>query len=545
MSDQNAVELIFRADRKFGSRTQLDQFRDEIAHHFAPWDASWQQDLVLGEDFAAHLIDGTPLLLARDYINQIGSILRPAGKQWFWRRTGDEKLNEDAANRAYLDWRSKQTMRAIFERETGAVSALKHSDRFYGLYGDAVLSVDVSDRLDGLRIKSYHSKDCVWSIGPSNKADVFTRREKMTVRNMAWKFGEEKLHPKTREKLAKTPDMELVVQHDVMPAEDYDRIKNAAAFARKPGEFVSIWTDVEQKHVMRQATQPTMRYVVPRSVTLPNNPYGISMATIIALPDARLIQQQALAILEAAERQVDPPIVAMDGDAIRGDIDLSRGKITWVDRAYDDRTGAPLVPLELAKNFQLGVESLMRTEAQITRAFHLDQLRMPDTGRTKAVEEVQFLIDEYIRSALPLFAPMQVEYNAEFLYEVDNVLTSMGTWENDEIPQDLMQDESGIEFAWDNPLTDMIERQKATVVAEVGQLAQVIAALEAGAAQAKSLARLDYGEMFEDAVVGLQGSKYILEDEQKEEAQQGVEQQQQVDALMANAPNIAPATRKE
>jgi hypothetical protein len=87
MSDDNAVELIRRSDRRFSKRAQLDSFRQEVALNFAPWLAEWTTELQLGDDYAAHLIDGTPLLLARDFVGQIGAMLRPPGKQWFWHRT--------------------------------------------------------------------------------------------------------------------------------------------------------------------------------------------------------------------------------------------------------------------------------------------------------------------------------------------------------------------------------------------------------------------------------------------------------------------------
>ena len=95
MADDNAIELLKRGDARFSARAQLDSFRQEIALNFAPQHASWTTELQLGEDFAAHLMDGTPLIVAEDYIGMIGSMLRPAGRQWFWHRTPYEDLNNE------------------------------------------------------------------------------------------------------------------------------------------------------------------------------------------------------------------------------------------------------------------------------------------------------------------------------------------------------------------------------------------------------------------------------------------------------------------
>jgi hypothetical protein len=271
-------------------------------------------------------------------------------------------------------------------------------------------------------------------------------------------------------------------------------------------------------------------------VTLPGNPYAISPATTIALPDARLIQQQALAILEAAEKQVNPPLVATY-DTIRGDVSLRGGDITWVDRDYDARSGAPVMPLELAKNFQLGVESLMRTENQITKAFFLDILRMPDTRRTKSTVEVQFQIDEYIRAALPLFAPMQAEYNDPLLYEIDAQIDAAGGFNGMDRPDELKGTE--FVFGWDNPLTEMLERQKAQRASELGQLANAWAALEAASAQSPALKQIDVSKGFRETAIAIGTAGWLLDEEAASEAGQQGAQANQMREMVGSAPNIS------
>ncbi len=539
--DDNAKELLKRGDARFAARADLDNFRQEIALNFAPWDASWTEELQWGEDFASHLVDGTPLLLARDYVNMIPSFLRPPGKQWFWRRTSSEDLNNDPQAREYLDWRSRQTMRIIFDRETGAQKAFKVSDRFYGLYGDAVLSVDTCDKQESLRFEAEHTKNCVWAIGKDNRANVMTRKMMMSARQIIERWKDKpgcKIHHKVEEAYDKNPDQTFEVRHEVLPAMEYDAYRKVG-MRRQQGQFASVWIDATNKHVIKDGvTTQTFRYVVPISVQMPHVPYGISMATTIALPDARLIQQQALAILEAAERQVDPPLIA-PYDTMRGDVSLQRGHINWYEPSYDTRSGQPVEALELGKNFQLGVDSLLRTEGQITRAFHLDMLRMPDTRNSKSVEEIQFKIDEYVRSALPLFAPMQAEYNESMLFEVDAVCRSVGMFPDSEIPDVLRRSGEDVQYAWDNPLSDMMERQKAQEVAEIGQLANAVAALEEAAKAAPAIKTLDTKGMFKEAAVGLGGARHLLSEDEAEEAQAAIEQGNQTQQMIEAAPNMA------
>lgn len=533
MADDNALELLKRGDARFSKRQQLDTFRQEVALNFAPWHASFTTELNLGDDFAAHLIDGTPLLLARDFIGQVGAMTRPPGKQYFWHRSHMDRINESREAREYLDWRSTQMMRIMTDRVTGFQRATKQADEFFALFGDAVLSVDLSSHQDSLRVRSWHSKDCVWAIGHENKADTITRREMVPARIMRQRYGEKNLHENVKTACEKNPDQEFEVRHEVLPADEYDYYK--PSLKRKAGQWASVWIDATNKKVLRETTQSTFRYVIPRWVTLPGWAYAISPATTIALPDARLIQQQAGAILEAAEKQVNPPTVAY-ADSFRGDFSLAAGHITWIDRQWDNKSQDPVTPLELAKNFGLGVDSLLRTEAQLSRAFYLDVLRMPDTRRSKSTVETQFLIDEYVRAALPLFAPIQSEYIEALLFEVDGMIELAGGYDR-ERPAILRNED--LTFSWDNPLSEMIERQQAQMVYATSALAQSIAGLEAAAQQATALKQINTIKMTRDSVMAVGAAKWLLDETESEEAMEAGAQQGMMQGAIAAAPNIA------
>lgn len=535
MADANAVELLKRGDKRFAKRASLESFWQEVMLNFWPWHASFGTELQWGEDFAAHLTDGSPTLLARDFIGQIGAMLRPPGKQWLWHRSSHEEVNDDAEARDYLDWRSKQMMRIMTDRVTGFHGACKMDDEFFGLIGNSVLSVDLNAKQDSLRFLSHHVKDVVWAVGAENKADIITRKETAPVRVVMQRFRlpGDKLHEKVKELYDKDPDAEMEIRHEVLPCEDYEAYnKKTPGF----GKYCSIWIDVTNKHVMRETKQQTLRYVVSGWARMPNSPYAISPATTIALPDARLIQQQAIAILEAAEKQINPPLIATS-DAIRGDIRLDSLGVTWVDRNYDERAGDPLRALELGKNFQLGVDALMRTEHQLTRAFYLDTLRMPDTRSSKSVEEVQFKIDEYVRAALPLFAPMQTEKNEAMLYEVDGLIALTGGYEGRKPPKSLK--ESDIVFAWDNPLSDMIERQKAQKLGELSQLAQTSAALEAAAMQAPALKQINVGKAFRESAIGIGSASWLYTKDEAAAEEKKLQEAAAEQSMIAAAPNIS------
>jgi len=241
-----------------------------------------------------------------------------------------------------------------------------------------------------------------------------------------------------------------------------------------------------------------------------------------------------VAILEAAERQLSPPLIAFQ-DSIRGDMRLDG--ITWVDRSFADKGVDPVTPLDLGKHFNLGVDSIMRTEGQLIRAFCLDRLRMPDTRTTKTREEAAFLIDEFIRAAVPLFSPMKVEYNDELLYEIDTLIERAGGYASRPKPDELRDVE--IAFAWDNPLTDMLERQKVQRIAEAAQIGQTIAGLAAAAGQVPELQQTDLAKMYRDGMMAIGNAAWLVDIKTSRKNAAAGAQANQLREMVAAAPNIA------
>jgi hypothetical protein len=135
---------------------------------------------------------------------------------------------------------------------------------------------------------------------------------------------------------------------------------------------------------------------------------------VVALPDARLIQQMTLTLLEAGQKAVDPPLKAT-AEAIVGGVNTFNGGLTWVDYEYDERMGAAIEPLIDTSRFNLawGESREQQVEKLITEAFFLNVINLPEnTGAEKMTAyETSERVKEYIRRALPLFEPMETEYN--------------------------------------------------------------------------------------------------------------------------------------
>ena len=223
--------------------------------------------------------------------------------------------------------------------------------------------------------------------------------------------------------------------------------------------YFSIYYDRENNHIMEAVPVWINEYRIPRWQMVSGSQYAFSPATITALPDARLIQSMAYTILEAGEKAVNPPIIATQ-DVVRSDVSMYAGGITWVDQEYDEKTGAALRPLtQDLRGLPFGQEMIEDSRGMIHQAFFLHKLNLPERAPEMTAYEVGQRVQEYIRGALPIFEPMEDEYNGSICDVTFETLFRAGQFGSpDDIPRSLRA--NGVEFIYRSPLHDAIEEQK-------------------------------------------------------------------------------------
>jgi hypothetical protein len=465
------TDLLAAGDRLYGKRQNLLNHWQDIAEQFAPDIADFTTTLTLGTDYAANLVTSYPLLVAREMTDQFGAMLRPSVKEAAIMYV--EGL-DDHEGKAWLQEKSKVQRRAMQDRKAQYVVAAKQFERDYALFGNAVQSIETMPDKSSLLFRKWHLRDTVWSDDLSGMTECVHRKWNPTAYELKRTFGEKRLHEAVRDKLgySKDPYCEIAVRHVVVPLDMYD---GPDKFRTK---FVSLFIDVENNHVMEATGQNDMMYVVSRWQRIAGTQYAASPAVICALPEARLLQAMTFTLLEAGEKHTNPPLLATEG-MIRGDINVRAGDVTIVSAEYDERTGAVLRPLTQDKSgMPLGLELQQRSEEMLRKAFYADKLQIPQRGGPQETAyEVGQRVQQYIRDALPLIEPMEVEVNGQIYERSFNVLFREGVFgPPDSIPQSLSK--ASVEFKFASPLRDQKDRQKGTIFLEGVQLIQAGAALD-------------------------------------------------------------------
>jgi hypothetical protein len=520
----NAKELKDLADSLFTKRGTLLSLWQEQAENFYPERADFTLRRALGTDFASGMMTSYPILCRRDLGDQIGQMLRPTAKEWAHVSLRDPFAEDNEAKRM-LQWASSVQRRAMYDPVTLFTRATKEGDHDFAAFGQCAISVRLNKNNDALLYRTWHLRDMAWAENEEGKIGMIFRKWKPTNRDLVRLFGN-RVHREvqTQNEAGKNPLGEVDCMHMIVEADLYDDKGTG-----KP--WWSITYDCEHAHVIEAVNQWNREYVIPRWQTVSGSQYAYSPATIAALPDARLIQAMTYTLLEAGEKVVNPPLVATK-DVVKSDMSVYAGGVTWVDRDYDERAGEALRPMTIdAKGMPLGVEMQKDSRLSIAAAFFLNKLTMPQRGPEMTAYEVGQRIQEYIRGALPIFEPMEMNYNGELCMTTWELLLRGGAFGNPEtFPMAVRKAMAAgaLQFRFQSPLHDAIEAQRGQKFMEVQSMVA-----QALAVDKTSVAVVDWQGALRDALDGIGApAKWINDEAKVKQMVQGQQQAEQTQAML-------------
>lgn len=455
--EQRARDALKIGNKLFGNKRTVDSLWQELALNYYPERANFTNERSDGEEFSDHLFTSFPPLARRELGNLFASNLRPRSSEWFDIHVQDKRLDDDLEHRAYLEYVTTVQRRAMYDQSSQFVRATKEADHDFAAFGNAVIKCGPNISGDRLLYTCFHLRDCAWTENAEGKVDALHRNWNPTARQLKQQFPD-KISKDVISACKDDPEKEIKCRHIVLPTRLYDYKSKAG----KEFPFVSLYIDCEDESILEEVGLNYFCYVVPRWQTVSGSPFGRSMATGVALPDGRTMQVVVRVLREAGEKFVDPPMI-MIGDAIRSDLALYPGGVTNADIEYDERLGEVLRPINQDRSgMPIGFEIANALREDITAAFFLDKIQLPEVSVEMTAYEVRRRIEQHIRSASPIFEPIEQEYNTPLCELTFDVLREGGAFGPvEEMPEGLQGSE--VEFTFRSPISDMIEANEAAI----------------------------------------------------------------------------------
>jgi len=468
--------LISRGGKLFGKRSQLMSLWQHLAEHFYVERADFTTVRNAGAELAEGLTTSYPLIVRRDLGNAFAAMLRPTEKDWF--KIGTNRPDrEDTESKQWLEWVGKLQKRAMYDRVAQFTRATKEGDHDFATFGQCSISTELNASKNALLYRCWHLRDVAWAEDHAGKVNTIYRRWKPTALELRALFPRT-IHKDTLEKLKTDPYHETNVWHVVIPVEEYQDLPGAKAM-RTP--FVSLYIDIDHHCELECTGSWTKIYTIPRWQTVSGSQYAYSPAATAALPDARLLQAVSLTLLEAGEKATNPPMIAVQ-EAIRGDVSVYAGGITWVSQEYDERLGEVLRAMAQDKTgLAFGLDTQQDLRGQLADAWFLSKLNLPPTGGPDMTAyEVGQRVQEYIRNTLPLFEPMENDYNGSLCEDTFELILRNSPEVAQSVPESIRG--ADIMFSFESPLHDAVEKVKIGQFMEAQQILATAIQLDPAAA---------------------------------------------------------------
>lgn len=457
--------LIAQGDRLFDNRSELLSLYQEIAENFYPERADFTAGRNIGSGYFDHMTTGYPVKASRDLTNIITTMMRPRDVDWF-KATVKGYDDLDDAGKFWLERATRIMKNSFYSGRSGFSRATSETDADISNFGQGVFSCEYDWENVELLWRNWHTRDVVWQDDFRGRVSRVDRKWTEATAEILNKFFKGKVHENVKKALEKDPSKTFDVRHTMVLAEDYNTGKNWEH------DWVSVYYDVDNKFVLEEVSVKDNIYRIPRWKTISGSQYAYSPATMAALPDARMLQDIALVMIEASQKSVDPPMIAIE-DVLRSDANLFAGGITNVESEYDERLGSPLRPVGASgQGIAVGLELINSVQEAMADSFFLNKIGLPPLGGGMSPLEVSQRIQEYVMAGLPLFEPLEDEYNVQLCdLGFNTILNAGGFGPIEEMPESLSGQD--IVFTFQNPLRSAADKAKGQMFLEAkGVIAQ-------------------------------------------------------------------------
>lgn len=562
VSEKRVRFHIARQHKLKSKRANWDSLWQDLSDYFCPGRITAIRREESGARKTQKIYDNTGADAAQKLAAGLYSrTVNPASK-WFYitLEDPDEKLESNAKVSNWFDIARDRTQSVINKRGTGAL---------YQAYCDltslcnAVLFTN-EDPVHGISFRVFPIDTVDIAEDYRGVVDTVYRKFDMTYRQIEQEFPGKLSHDKLQQ-MEDDPDKKAEVLHVVGPRKKYDPDK--IDDLNMPVE--SIYILIEDELVLDESGYPEMPYAVARLEVLAGELYGRGPATI-ALPEVKSLNEMAKLQLDGSNMRLRPPL-DVPVDAYINPIELIPG----YKNLNQDAGGRRVTALNVSGDLTYTSKDIEMMQTKVKEIFYNDQLYLRTNAEMTATEvqkrseiQMQLMGPWQGRLELELFEPLinrilgilirsgEIPPPPQELLEAAELDTSFSGKQKPKQPmqQGMQQEEvsekqqekqrqkystRALKIVYDSPLA---RAQRLVDVQVIDQVKQSIAtAMQLNPQGAQDfLMRFDMIKMEVDRAKALGlPTKYIVPDEEYEQAKAAQAQQMQQQQAMAQMQSMA------
>lgn len=370
-----ASEHVKRFDYLKSRRDNWDTHYQELADYMLPRKADIVKKRSRGEKRMELIYDGTALQSIDLMAAFLHGMLTSGASPWFHLDVKDEMINRDDDVREWLQDSSMRMMQA-FQRSNFETEV---HEAYVDLvvFGTACMFCEMDRK--NLRFSTRHISEYYVQEDQYGMVNTVYRLYRMTANQAVDRFGLERVGDFIRKRHEKNGDEEVEILHAVMPRTNRD----VTAPDNMNMPFMSVYVCKATGMEISQGGFEELPYVVPRFLKATGEVMGRSPA-MTALPDVKMLNLMSKTIIQAAQKQIDPPLLVPD-DGFLLPIRTQPGGLNFFRSGSRDT----ITPLNTGSNIPIGLNMEEQRRAAIRQAFYVDQILTAGSPQMTATEVVQ------------------------------------------------------------------------------------------------------------------------------------------------------------
>lgn len=487
-SDARAKTWLQRAESCWNSFSTIRSYYQRLAEVFYPERRDFLQTDTWGVERYEEIYDSEPIRLRWELANALGAMMRPRGQEWFKLiavrseedqefDVGDEIDRDDQLVAKWLEHATKRQRDLMYRRRANFASAMSQSDNDYVTFGSAIVRRSLTADGKSLLFSCVHPRDIVWEEGPEGRPD--TTYEKIEKPANYWKAALKDNCPPEILRACEyrgEKEQKFTLWRVIVPADRHEWKVQPP----RDAEFASLYLFREgAERIVAENWLRVMPYHIRRWMTVSGEPIGRSPCTSIALADTRTLNVAQRSLLEGLEKAVDPPMAASD-KIVGNEIVLRAGGIVYVEDVDDVRRA--IAPIQEGARLDYGMEFTRERRAALSRAFLQNVLKLPQ-DRAMTAYEVGERLEEFVRSASPVFEPMEAD-NSELCEGIFSLL--LNDFNNRSgafapVPERLQG--ADVLFDFETPLIDAQRKREVAKVRELYTIVSEVMTVYPGASK--------------------------------------------------------------
>lgn len=318
-----------------------------------------------GQERGQSMFDATANTALFRFAAAMESMLTPRNGKWHRIRITDPVLNKRRQVQLWCDQVNDLLFHYRYLAGSGYQAQQHDGYVSLGAFGTSGLFIDrlrdpARPGARGLRYRNVPLGELYISENHQGEVDKIWRRYRMSLRNVATRWGEDALPEKVRAQLAKKPEDEVWVIHHICPRERW----SPYALTGKAMPFASYYVLEDHKHLLEEGGYRSFPVPVARYITAPGEMYGRSPAMNV-LPAIKGLNQQKKTALKQFHRAADPVLLAHD-DGILDGIDLMPGALNFGGVSAEGRELVKVLP---TGNLLAAKDAMEMEQATINDAF--------------------------------------------------------------------------------------------------------------------------------------------------------------------------------